>query len=92
MQAPVAQSVHHSQKTSHKAASSQLKTTCADSSYAGTVKLRNRSAGREKDRNFNDVSYEELKNVTKDAKRYGSGKRLITVAQAAEMKATTNVR
>ncbi len=46
------------------------------------------AAGREKDRNFNDVSYEELKNVTKDAKRYGSVKRLITVAQAAEMKAT----
>lgn len=47
-----------------------------------------RVAGSQRDRKFKEVTYEELVNVNRDAKRYGSISRLSVVAQAAEMKAT----
>ena len=46
-----------------------------------------RIAGSQRDRKFKEVTYEELVNVNRDAKRYGSLSRLSVVAQAAEQKA-----
>ena len=44
------------------------------------------AAGNEKQRKFNDVTFTELTQIGRDAKKYGSLERLLTVAKCADSK------
>jgi 8-oxo-dGTP pyrophosphatase MutT (NUDIX family) len=70
-----------------KATNAQIR-SYAENKYGITLRANDiwKSAGRERDRQFNDVTVSELTQVKKDIRRYGSLQRLQTVCKAAECK------
>ena len=70
-----------------KATNSQIR-TYASKKYGVHVEANDiwHAAGNEKQRKFNDVTFTELTQIGRDAKKYGSLERLLTVAKCADSK------